>query len=629
MQKKHKYIITFFLIVACAIAFGPIANNDFVGYDDDRLITENSHIQDGIHLNSILWAFTDTHHEYWHPLTWLSLMLDWRLFGANASGHHIVSLLLHIGAVLFLFLFLNKTTKSLWSSAFAAAFFALHPLRVESVAWAAERKDVLSMFFGMATLCAYVFYVEKRRLSTYIICIMLFALSIMSKPMLATLPCVLLLADYWPLGRLKKQFTTASDQSAVGQHTIHDKTQKQNANGSLNEKTILRKRPLATVSNLLLEKMPFFLLSVLLGLVVIGQLHATNRLTSLHEITFWERMINAMVSYVAYLSKTFWPFDLAVFYPYQHSVHPWQITATASLLLIITAAAVYFIKKAPFLAVGWFWYAGTLFPVIGLMQAGYQAMADRYTYLPSIGIAIILAWGVPSLIKSDGLRKRILFPVAIIILVLLSILTWQQCHHWKNDMTLSTHALSVTKDNYMAHNILAASLIREKKINEAMYHYNESIRINPDYHFAYNNRGILYRNLGQYERAIKDFDAAIDLEPHSAIAYTNRGVAYDNLGQFKQAIEDYSMAIRLRPQDAIAYNNRGGVYFKLGRYQAAIEDYGKAIRLNRNFAGAYGNRASAYLIQGNKKMGCSDAQKACSLGNCRTWKIAESKGDCH
>lgn len=368
---------------------------------------------------------------------------------------------------------------------------------------------------------------------------------------------------------------------------------------------------------------------MLLSILVIGELHKTNRMATLQEVTFYERLINALMSYVSYLGKTFWPVDLAVFYPHELSFQLWQILGAASVLLIVSATVAYWVKKAPFLAVGWFWYLGTLFPVIGLMQTGYQAMADRYTYLPSIGITIMLAWGVPSLIKRDNLRRNILFPAAIAVVALLAILTWKQCHYWKNDLTLSTHALRVTENNYVAHNILAAFLIREKKINEAIYHYNESIRINPDYHFAYNNRGILYRNIGQYERAIKDFDAAIDLEPHSAIAYTNRGVAYDNLGLFNQAIEDYSMAIRLRPHDPIAYNNRGGVYFKLGRYQAAIEDYGEAIRLNRNFAGAYGNRASAYLIQGNKKMGCSDAQKACSLGNCRTWKIAESKGDCY
>lgn len=619
-----------FLIVACTIAFGSIVNNDFVGYDDDRLIIENSHILSGINFKSIKWAFTDTHLEYWHPLTWLSLMLDWWLFGFNASGYHFVSLLLHIGAVLFLFLFLNKATKSLWSSAFAAAFFALHPLRVESVAWAAERKDVLSMFFGMATLYSYVFYVEKRRISNYVICMILFALSIMSKPMLVTLPCVLLLLDYWPLARCQKKsgpltILAMSDQNVFEnreQHTNSDIPREENETTSL-------KSHYTTTTNLVLEKIPFFLLSMLLSIMVIGQLHVTNRMVSLDDVAFSDRMINATISYVSYLGKIFWPVDLAVFYPYHYSFHLWQIAGAAFVLLIISTVVIYFMKKAPFLAIGWFWYLGSLFPVIGLTQAGYQAMADRYTYLPSIGISIMLAWGIPFLIKKDELRKTLLFPAAITVLVILSVLTWKQCQYWENGMTLATHALRVTENNYVAHNILAASLIRENKINKAIYHYNESIRINPKYHFTYNYRGTAYRNLGQYQCAIKDFNTAIDLKPHFAIAYINRGITYHRLGQYKLAIEDYNKAMPQKSYNAEVYNNRGAAYFNLGKYELAIEEYSKVIDIRHNYANAYNNRASAYLVLGNKKMGCYDAQKACLLGNCKTWKLAKSKGDCH
>lgn len=629
MNKKHIYIIVVFLIVACMMAFGQIIDNDFVGYDDDRLITENGFIQDGINAKSIKWAFTDSYHEYWHPLTWLSLMLDWRLFGSNASGYHFVSLLLHIGAALFLFLFLNKATKSLWPSAFAAAFFALHPLRVESVAWAAERKDVLSMFFGMGTLYFYVYYAETRRISKYIVCLILFALSIMSKPMLVTLPCVLLLLDYWPLARWQKQLTPVNIPAMASKISDKNKMKKMNWNIPKEEKkTTPFKCRHPVMVNLLWEKVPFFLLSVLVGIMVIGQLHTSNRMASLHEINFSERIINALISYFSYLAKTFWPVDLAVFYPHELSFQLWTILGATSALLIITATVVYLVKKAPFLTVGWLWYLGTLFPVIGLMQTGYQAMADRYTYLPSIGIAIMLAWSVPSLIKKDDLRKNLLFPAAIAVLMIITVLTWEQCQHWKNDMTLSTHALRVTKNNYVAHNILAASLIREKKINEAIYHYNKSIRINPNYHFTYNNRGIVYRNLGQYKIAIGDFSRAIGLKKDFATAYINRGITYHSLGQYKLAIEDYNKAMDHRPYNAEVYNNRGGAYFNLGQYELAIKDYSKIIDLRQNFAGAYNNRAAAYLVQGKKELGCKDAQKACALGDCQTLNLARNKGDC-
>ena len=629
MNKKYIYIITVFLVIASAIAFGRIIGNDFISYDDYRLITENSHIQDGINASSMKWAFTDSYLEYWHPLTWLSIMLDWLLFGANASGHHFVSLLLHIGAVLFLFIFLNKATKSLWPSAFAAAFFALHPLRVESVAWAAERKDVLSMFFGMSTLYFYVYYAETRRISEYIICFMLFALSIMSKPMLVTLPFVLLLLDYWPLTRWQKQLSPLNIPAVTAQYADENKVKQRNAYIQMEEKTTASlKDHYPVMAKLLWEKTPFFLLSVLVSTMVIGQLHANSYMASLQEFPFSQRIGNGIMSYVAYLGKTFWPVDLAVFYPYEHSLQTWLVLGAAFFLLVISALVIYFFKRKPFLAVGWFWYLGTLFPVVGLMQAGYQAMADRYTYLPSIGISIMLAWGVPSLIKRDDLRKNLLFPVAIAVLGIMAVLTWKQCQYWKNDMTLSTHALRVTEDNYVAHNILASFLSQEKRIKEAIYHYNESLRLNPKYHYTYNNRGSLYRDIGQYQLALEDFNAAIGLKQNFATAYINRGETYFHLGLYHLALEDFNKVIRLKPYDAVAYNNRGGVYFHLGRLQLAIESYNKALRLRHNYASAYNNRASAYLVLGKKKLGCNDAQKACALGDCQTWNLARNKGDC-
>ncbi|MGP8153538.1 MAG: tetratricopeptide repeat protein [Smithella sp.] len=644
MNKKYTYLIIVLLVIASLAAYGRILGNDFVNYDDDRLITGNHYIQTGLNAESIKWAFTNSSLEYWHPLTWLSIMLEWRLFGANASFYHLVSLLLHIGAVLFLFLFLNKATKRLWPSAFAAALFALHPLRVESVAWAAEYKDVLSMFFGMATLYVYAQYVEKRRISKYFICLILFTLSLMSKPTLVTLPCVLLLLDYWPLKRWPKPFTPVNipamekktDASAKGRSPV--------------------------IANLLWEKAPFFLLSMLLGIMLIGQLRADNYMIPLQQLSFSTRMMNTIVSYVSYLGKTFRPVDLACFYPYSFQL--WQVAGAAFVLLIMTVVVIYYMKKLPFLFVGWFWYLGTLFPVSGLMQAGAQAMADRYTYLPSVGIAIMLAWGIPLLFKREDTRKKILFPAGMAVIAILAVLTWQQCGNWRNSIDLFKHALQVTKDNSVAHNGFASALVKKGRIEEAIDHYNKAIRLTPEYAEAYYDRGIAYTKLGQYQMAINDFSKAIHLKPKDAHTYYyNRGIAYDKFGQYQMAIEDfnnairlkedyanaynsrgaiytkfgqyqmaiedYNKAIRLKPNDADAYNNRGIIYTKFGQYQMAIEDFNNAIRLKSDDADTYFNRGFVYFNQGNIISGCNDAKKACELGNCKILEAAKAKGLCH
>ena len=388
MNKKYTYLIIVLLVIACLAAYGRILGNDFVNYDDYRLITENNYVQTGFDAQSVKWAFTNASLEYWHPLTWLSIMLEWRLFGTNASFYHLVSLLLHIGAALFLFLFLNKATKRLWPSAFVAALFALHPLRVESVAWASEHKDVLSMFFGMATLYAYAQYVEKSRLSKYCICLILFTLSIMSKPTLLTLPCVLLLLDYWPFERWQKPFTPVNISAIEKKIDAPAKSRSH------------------VIAHLLWEKAPFFLISMIFGIMLIGQLQADNYIVPLQRLSFSDRFMNTIVSYVSYLGKTFWPVDLAIIYPYAHSFQLWQVIGAASVLLAISVAVVFLVKRTPFLAVGWFWYLGALFPVSGLLQCSDQARADRYTYFPFIGIAIMAAWGIPLLIKPEVTTQK-------------------------------------------------------------------------------------------------------------------------------------------------------------------------------------------------------------------------------
>lgn len=550
------------LSVACLMAFGRIAGNDFINFDDNLYITGNSHVQSGFNQQSISWAFTTFHFSYWHPVTWLSHMLDWTLFGDHAGGHHIVSLLFHIGAVIFLFLFLLKTTRHFWPAAFAAALFALHPLRVESVAWAAERKDVLSMFFGMAALYAYAFYADKEKISRYVICLGLFALSLMSKPMLVSLPFVLLLLDYWPMER----FLNPKDQRARFNLTM----------------------------KLVREKVPFLALTVAVSIITYLAQSKIGATSFGNTIPFITTLSNGIVSYIAYLHKTFWPVNLALFYPYDFSLPVWKVFISGAVLAAMTVGVVYYMKKIPALFAGWFWYLGTLVPVIGLVQVGDQSMADRYTYLPSIGISIMLAWGIPALIKGDNPRRKILFPAALAFLSALSVVTFHQCGYWKNSAAIFSRALEVTENNYMAHNNLAIALTEEGKIAEAVEHYKKAMTIKPDLDLLYHNRGISYVKAGQYQLAIGDYNQAINLNP----------------GNFN------------------VYNNRGIVYAELGQYQKAMEDFNTAILLNKNFADAYHNRSLTYFNERKREAGCADARKACELGNCGASGLARDRGLC-
>ncbi|MCX5848921.1 MAG: tetratricopeptide repeat protein [Deltaproteobacteria bacterium] len=597
MKKKYIYIIIIMLTVAYLAAFGRIAGNNFINFDDPGYITENYNVQSGFNLQNIKWASAAVVAGNWHPLTMISHTLDWSLFKDNAGGHHLVSLLLHIGSVIFLFLFLNKTTNSLWPSAFAAALFALHPLRVESVAWASERKDVLSMFFGMASIYAYAFYAESSKLSHYFICLTLFIMALMSKPMLVTLPFLLLLLDYWPLERWQRALSAPAE----GRFKL--------------------------AGRLVWEKTPFFILTIASSIITFWAQNKKGSVSSEEILPFVTRLANAIFSYMAYLGKTFWPVDLAVFYPYDFFLPLWKVLISGIILILITAAVLYYIKKLPFLFTGWLWYLGTLIPVIGLVQVGKQAMADRYTYLPSVGIAVMLSWSIPLLFPRKDIRKKILFPTAIAFLILLSFLTWHQCGYWKNDFELYSHTLRVTKNNYLAHRGLGVYFYTEGKIEKAIYHYDKAIFITPDFVEAYDNRGNAYADLGQYQRAIEDYNQAIRLKPEDADAYNNRGTTYIELGQYQQAIEDYNKVIRLKP-NYIAYYNRGNGYSSLGQYQLAIEDYNQAIRLKPDYAEAYNNRAVVSFNQKDIIYGCLNAKKACELGICDTLKKVSAAGFC-
>ena len=622
-QNQIQALIVYIVLTVVTLAvFWQVNQFDFVNFDDPVYVTENSHIQSGITLDGFRWAFSTRHASFWHPLTWLSLMFDYQLFGLNAGCFHLTNLILHILSTLLLFWLFNRMTGAIWRSAFVAAFFAFHPLHVESVAWIAERKDVLSAFFWMLTICLYIYYTEKPAIKRYLLVLFFFVCALLSKPMVVTLPVIMILLDYWPL----KRFISKKGNWVLWQ---------------------------------LKEKILFFVLSAVFSIIA---LYAQYK-PSVKDFPLNSRLANAPVSFMNYLEKTFWPHDMAVFYPFSAQIPFWQVLGSSLLIIIISASVIVMVKRLPYLFVGWFWYAVTILPVTGIIQVGDFAMADRYYYLPSIGIGIMLAWGIPLLFKREDISQKILFPAGTAFLVILAFLTWQQCVYWKNSIELSKHALRATKNNHVANNILASALFRERKIEESIDYYNEALRINPYYASAYCNRGIAYAALGQHQRAIGNYNKAIQLQPELFLAYYNRGNAYAELGRYqsaiedfnkafslkpdsidlynsrgnaytalgqhRQALEDFNNAIRINSNNAVVYNNRGAIWGKLGQYQRAVEDFNEAIYLKQDYADAYNNRAMAYLNQANKKLGCFDARKACELGNCKIFERAKNKGYCY
>jgi protein O-mannosyl-transferase len=616
--KKHLLIISLLLTVATLMAFWQVTYSDFINFDDGRYVTENRHIQDGLTVEAIRWAFTTLYAEFWHPLTWLSHLVDVQLFGLDPRGHHLTNLLLHLASTLLLFLVFHRMTKALWQSAFVAALFALHPLHVESVAWVADRKDVLSAFFWILTMGAYAFYVERPGLKRYLAILLSFALGLMAKPMLVTLPFALLLLDYWPLQRFApkkaaQEIRTEGNKQEDGDRKKGKSRKKQPAKGEgIKEKTTDPKNPWVVIRLLLLEKIPLFAMTVLSSfLAYIAQ--QGEDLGSVGGAPPSERLANAFISYIVYLGKMFWPTNLAVYYPYPGARPFWQVLGAVFFFIAVMLLAIRAAKRVPYLAVGWLWYVGTLVPVIGIVQVGRHAMADRYTYIPLIGLFIIVAWGVPELSKNWRFRKKALIALPALCILCLFLLTWRQVGYWRNSITLFDHVLKVTDRNAVAYNNRGTAYGSLGNYRQAIEDYNKATELNPKYELAYNNRGYAYGMIGNHRQAIEDYDKAIVLNPEYAEAYYNRAITYGKLGNHRQAIEDYNKAIELNPKYALAYYNRGIEYVKFGNHRQAIEDYNKAIALDPKSARAYNNRGTAYGSLGNYRQAVEDCNKAIEL----------------
>jgi len=632
--RKNRYCVPLFLVLVTAAVFWQVTGHDFVSFDDDEYVYDNAHVRRGLTADNVVWAFTTTHAHNWHPLTWISHMADVGLFGLDARRHHLVSLLFHLANAVLLFLVLKRMTGALWRSAFVGALFALHPLHVESVAWISERKDLLSTLFFFLTLAAYTSYVEKGGKGRYLLVFALFVLGLMAKPMLVTLPFVLLLLDYWPYGRFAaaggqgpREATASAPPGERGKKIGKGKA----------KKTPVREappraetRPVMRPASLVAEKIPLFAVVVVASGVT---LWAQQRVVKPMELfPLPGRIANAFLSYAMYLVKTFWPVDLAVFYPYVRlSLLSPPVILSVLFLGAVTAFAFLKARRHPYLVVGWLWYLGTLVPVIGLVQVGLQAMADRYTYTTLIGVFIMIAWGVPDLLKGVPRRREILAVLAALALAVSAAVTWHQVRFWQNSLTLYERAAKVTKGNWWAHYNLGLTLMLEGKDDEALKNFQEALRYRPDDPEALLNVGVIHARRGDVEGAAARFRRVLEVNPSSDKAHRNlgklfldRGDAAGALGHLKEAVRldpssaenhfflgrayargndlekaaaHYLEALRLKPDHVEAINNLGIVLARQGKIDEAIARFREALFINHSYREAQVNLQAALRLR--------------------------------
>ncbi len=572
------------------VAFG------FVDYDDPFYVTRNPHVLAGLTWDGIKWAFTTMHAGNWFPFVWLSLMLDRSLFGIDPAGFHLVNVALHIANTILLFLVLRRYSKSLWASFFVAALFGLHPLHVESVAWVTERKDVLSTLFWLLTMLAYIWYVEIPSTRRYIIVCVVFALGLMSKSMLATLPLALLLMDYWPVRCLWPE---------------------DNGEG-------------VSIGRLIWEKVPLFVLSVLVCVVTVIAQKNAGAVSKIDIVPFGPRVGNALVSYCDYILKMFWPVNLAVYYPYPvKSLAGWKVAAALAVLLPITIAAM-LLRRRRYLLVGWFWFLGTLAPVIGLVQVGGQSMADRYTYIPVTGIFIMLVWLAGDILSQCRHRQLIIGVAGSTILGVLGAMTFIQVGYWRDTVTLFEHSAVVTPDNVVVHMYLGTGLAQKGNSESALHEFEKALKFEPNDPRTFYNIGLMLTSLGRTDEAIGYFNRILELKPGDADTCAALASIWTAKGELERAADSYRQGLKYNPEDAVlrgalaltllqlhrvdeaitaleqavkikadssAYCNLGIAWAQKGQMGRATEYYTKSIQLDPGNAKAHYNFGNAYLAQ--------------------------------
>jgi tetratricopeptide (TPR) repeat protein len=604
MKNTRRTVLACVLLSAVTLAaFWPVIHNDFVSYDDRDYVTENPHVLGGLTWANAGWAFRAGHAGNWHPLTWLSHMVDVQLFGLRPGWHHLISLLFHTASAVLLLLLLQRLTGAFWRSVCVSALFALHPLHVESVAWVAERKDVLSAFFLLLTLAAYGRYAEVQSLKSkvqsqqprntqhatrnthqascyYLLSLFLFALGLMSKPMLVTLPAVLLLLDFWPLRRLHS----------------------------------------ATVGRLVVEKVPFLALSVASSVLTFLVQQRAGAVSSLDALSLGFRLSNALISYGRYAIQMLWPAKLAVFYPLPHEWPAEWVVGAALVLAGLSVLALYRARKAPYLAFGWFWYLGMLVPVIGIVQVGQQALADRYTYLPLIGLFVAIVWSAAEIpARWPGTRSWLAVCVAAVIAAC-AVLTWNQTGHWRSSASLFEHALAVTRDNAVAHNNLGVNLLDAGNLAAAEPHFAEAVRIKATYPDGLGNLGLCRARQGRLEEAAELFQRSLKSKPTGSVHY-NYANLLSQQGDLDQAEAHYQAALQLQPSLVEAWYNLGALEAKRGKTQEAAQDYAAALRIKPDYVEAHLSLGA--LLAGQKKLDEAIVQFQAAI------QAAPDKADAH
>ncbi len=548
---KRNAVLSLLLAVATLVLYNSVNQHPFINYDDDRYVTENPHVRAGLSAETVSWAFTSTEQANWHPLTWLSHALDCQLFRLNASGHHLTSLLIHVVNAVLLFLLLAYATGRAGPSLFVAALFALHPINVESVAWVAERKNVLCTLFFLVTIGAYGRYARKPEWKRYLPVAILFACGLMAKPMVITLPFVLLLLDYWPLGRAKG--------SPVGIGV-----------------------PQASWGKLIWEKVPLLALSGASAVITMTVQRAGGSIRSATQFSLGVRLENALVAYGMYLWKAIWPLRLAPFYPHSgDSLAAWKLAASAVLLVAVTTLALRSRSK-PYLLVGWLFFLGTLVPTIGLVQVGDQAMADRYAYIPLIGVFVMIVWAASDLARGAKIPLAARVLAAACVLLALATVTYRQIGYWKSSYDLWSHTLAVTGKNFVAENNLGGALLMEGKPDAAYLHFESAARINPQDPMSHANMGAYLQEHGRVQEALAQYDATIRLTSDRGLlasAYANQGTAYRELGDFAKARDSYDHALHENTNQFNAYLGLGRLLEQEGNLEEAITNYTRSVEL--------------------------------------------------
>ncbi len=610
-NKLHVLLIYVVLALATIIAYEPMRHNDFISYDDGAYVTENPNVIPGITRQSVLWAFTSTHFYMWHPITSLSHLLDCQLFGLNPSRHHLTSLLFHIATVLLLFWILKSMTGAIWPSVFVAGVFALHPLNVESVAWVAERKTVVSGLFSMLTIAAYIRYAERPSVGRYLGVVFAYGLCIMTKPVVVTLPFVLLLLDFWPLERFQ----------------LARRPRKKDSSWSKSPKVRFQ---VLSLWRLLAEKVPFFILATILSATTFIVQRGGGAVLPAERLALSYRIGNALVSYVHYITKMIYPSRLAVFYPHPSTRLPlWQPIVCFIVLAVVSAGIIRTARRRRWLAVGWLWYLGTLIPVIGLVQAGSQAMANRYTYVPAIGIFIIVAWSANQFLSRWRYRRICLGISAGLLFAVLLICTRVQVKYWQNNLTLYKHVLAVTENNSLIHNSFGCALFEKGQLDEAITQLKEAVRISPKFALARSNLGKVFLKQGKVNEAIVCFKEVLRIRKDLPDAHYYLGLAKVKQERHDDAITHFSEALRLKPDYINARLHLGYTLFKLGRIQPAVEHYYKILQLKPDHLQALNALAWVLATSNDVKIQKSInavefAERACELTDYKNPEVLDT-----